>query len=216
MRIERFDPAGDEATRRALYDVYAEGAPVDDPAGPVMSYGVYGGWLIHGWTAEPRETWLATDGAGGTVGGYVLGLPDRENRDQGGLEIQVAPGRRRSRVGTVLLRHAAERARMNGRSTLAADTKDGSAGEAFIRWAGASPGLAEIRRVQDLTVLAPGQLARLRAQAGPAAAGYSFLSWTGTSPAEYLDQLAALHEAMGDAPRGRAGAAPAQRAARQS
>src|SRR5487761_1282593 len=124
VRIERFDPAGDEATRRALYDVYAEGAPVDDPAGPVMSYGVYGGWLIHGWTAEPRETWLATDGAGGTVGGYVLGLPDRENRDQGGLEIQVAPGRGRSRVGTVLLRHAAERARMNGRSTLAADTKD--------------------------------------------------------------------------------------------
>lgn len=202
VRIERFDPAGDTAARRALYDVYAEGAPVDDPAGPVMSYGVYGGWVVHGWSAEPRETWLASDGAGRVDGGYVLGLPDRENRDQGEVEIQVAPGRRRGGLGTVLLRHAAGRARANGRSTLIAGTRDGSAGEAFVRSAGASPGLAEVRRIQDLAALAPGQLATLRAGAEPAAAGYSLLAWEGPSPAEYLGQLAALNEAMGDAPRG--------------
>ncbi len=199
--IERFDPAGDAASRRALYDIYAEGAPIDDPVAPVMSSGVFGGWLVHGWTAEPRETWLASEGAG-AVGGYVLGLPDRENRDHGSLEILVAPARRRGGLGTVLLRHAAERARMRGRSVLTADTKDGSPGEAFARWTGASPGLAEIRRIQELGTLAPGQVASLRATAEAAAAGYSLLSWDGPSPAGYLDQLAALNEAMADAPRG--------------
>jgi GNAT superfamily N-acetyltransferase len=167
-----------------------------------MSYGVYGGWLIHGWTAEPRETWLVSDTDGRVAGGYVLGLPDRENRDQGGLEILVAPARRRRGLGTVLLQHAAERARRNGRSTLIADTRDGSPGEAFAQWAGASPGLAEGRRIQDLAALAPGQLASLRGPADTAAAGYSLLSWEGPSPGQYLDQLAALNEAMGDAPRG--------------
>jgi GNAT superfamily N-acetyltransferase len=202
VRIERFDPAGDQAAGHALYDVYANGAPIDDPAAPAMSFRVFGGWLAHGWTAQPRETWLASGTAGHAVGGYVLGLPDRENRDQGGLDILVAPARRRSGLGTALLRHAAERARTRGRSFLVADTRDGSAGEAFVRWAGASPGQAEIRRIQDLAALAPGQLASLRATADAAAAGYSVLDWEGPSPAEYLDQLAALNEAMGDAPRG--------------
>jgi GNAT superfamily N-acetyltransferase len=206
VRIERFDAEGDEASRRALYDVYADGAPVDDPACPAMSPAVFTGWLVHGWTAQPRETWLATDGngpeGGAADGGYRLELPHRENQHQGILVIWVRPARRRAGLGTALLRHAAGRALGHGRSVLTAETREGSAGDAFARSAGATPELTGIRRLLDVAAIPPGHLAGLRAAAQGAAAGYSVLIWDGPTPGGLVDQVAALNEAMADAPRG--------------
>ena len=47
----------------------------------------------------------------------------------------------------------------------------------------------------------PTRLARLGSAAEPLAAGYSLLHWLGATPAEYVDQVVALHAVMADAPR---------------
>ncbi len=204
VNIERFDPLADLAAVRALHETYMAGAPLDDPAGPAMAYQTFAGWLAYGWTGLPREAWLAPGQAGepGAVGGYVLQLPDRDNKELGLLSVCVTPSRRRAGIGTALLRHAAGRARANGRSKLDGETREGSAGEAFARAVGGRPGLTEIRRMLEVAAIPAGHLARLRAEAERAAAGYSLVSWEGPSPGEYVEQLVALNEAMADAPRG--------------
>ncbi|HLH58591.1 MAG TPA: GNAT family N-acetyltransferase [Streptosporangiaceae bacterium] len=202
MRIERFDPEHDTATVRALYRVYADGAPLDDPAGPAMAAQTFAGWLAHGWTGVPRETWLASSGDGSVSGGYLLELPDRENKDRARLSIWVSPPRRRAGLGTALLRHAAGRARADGRSSLDGETREGSPGDAFARAAGGSPGLSEIRRILDVGAIPDGQLDRHRAAIKQASAGYSLASWEGSCPERLAAQLVALYEAMADAPHG--------------
>jgi hypothetical protein len=49
--------------------------------------------------------------------------------------------------------------------------------------------------------LPPGHLRKLREEAAPKSAGYILVSWTGATPEEYVDKVAAAHEAMNDAPR---------------
>ncbi|MGA2827283.1 MAG: GNAT family N-acetyltransferase [Streptosporangiaceae bacterium] len=201
MRIERFDPARDEGAARALHRIHVENTPVDDPGFPPKSPRVFRGYLAQGWTAEPHEAWLASV-AGDAVGGYILELPDRENRDRAAVTAMVPPGRRRAGLGTGLLRHAAARARDAGRSTLTGFTRDGSAGDGFARAAGAVADLAEIVRKLDVGEIPSGLLAELRASTKAAAAGYTLVNWAGHYPDAYLDQVARLNEAMGDAPRG--------------
>jgi GNAT superfamily N-acetyltransferase len=204
VHIERFDPLADLASVRALHETYVAGAPLDDPAGPAMAYQTFAGWLAYGWTGLPRETWLSPGQAGepGAVGGYLLELPDRENKELGLLSIWVTPSRRRAGLGTALLRHAAGRARANGRSRLDGETREDSPGYHFARATAGRPALTEIRRMLDVAAIPPGHLARLRAEAERAAAGYSLVGWEGPSPDEYIEQLVLLNEAMADAPRG--------------
>lgn len=201
MLIKRFDPACDETAARALHRIYAESAPVDDPGLPPKSPRVFRSYLGQGWTTEPHETWLAST-AGDAVGGYILELPDRENLDRAAVSVMVPVARRRAGLGTGLLRHAAERARALGRSTLTGFTRDGSPGDGFARAAGATMDLAEIIRKLDLREIPPGLLAELRASTKAAAAGYAIVDWAGPAPDAYLDEVARLNEAMGDAPRG--------------
>jgi GNAT superfamily N-acetyltransferase len=153
--IEKFDAAADEASARALYDVYAAGAPVDEPGGPVMSARVWCGLIARGWCDEPRENWLArvvlagagpaeagpaeAGPAGGPIlGGYSLELPDRENLDRAGLTLLVAPERRRAGAGNALLRHARARAAELGRRTVTSQVLEGTAGDGFARAMGVS------------------------------------------------------------------------------
>jgi GNAT superfamily N-acetyltransferase/RimJ/RimL family protein N-acetyltransferase len=205
MRIEQFDAAGDPAAARALYDVYAAGAPVDEPGSPPMSFGVFRVMLEQGWCCEPREAWLARPepGAGGdaVVGGYTLELPDRENLHRSGLWIVVAPGRRRAGLGAALLRHASARASELGRSRLTGDVRAGTPADAFACAAGAAAELTEARRTLDVRSIPAGRLAELRATIKAVSAGYGLLEWSGPVPEAYLDAVAALNEAMGDAPR---------------
>jgi GNAT superfamily N-acetyltransferase len=117
------------------------------------------------------------------------------------MSLEVHPEYRRHGVGRALLRHAAERAAENGRSVLSSGALLGSPGEAFARRFGATPGLTEARRVLVLAKLPAGQVAVLREGAARAAAGYTLVTWSGRTPDEYLDGFAAVHNAMGDAPR---------------
>jgi GNAT superfamily N-acetyltransferase len=200
MRIERFDPETDLARTRACYQAYLVSVPVDDPHCPPMSLRTFTGWLACGWTEDHPETWLAGDSPDQADGSYTAAMPLRENRHLAHVHPQVPPARRRAGIGTVLLRHAAARAAALGRTTLVAETRDGSDGEAFARALGARRTITDIRRVLDLATVPVRMLAELRAEADRAAHGYQLLSWEGTVPEEHLGQVAAVNSALADAP----------------
>lgn len=201
VRCQRFDAASDEAAVSACHEMLLAGRPEDDPAGPPMSARAFGGWLALGWTEDHPQTWLARDQAGEPCGWYALDLPRRENRHLASLSPLVRPGRRRRGAGTALLRHAAARAAEDGRTRLAGDAREGSPGEAFARALGAERGVTEVRRVLRLSGVAPGRLAELRSRAASAARGYALTTWEGPAPPDLTAQVAALAEAMADAPR---------------
>jgi GNAT superfamily N-acetyltransferase len=199
VRIAAWD-GSDELISRALYQVTQAVAAVDDPFGPPMSERT--GRALLKSPGEPAQAWFVPGDAPGSARGfYHLRLPVRENRHLGGFYLQVHPEHRHRGIGLALLRHAAQRAAQDGRSVLVTGVFQGSAGEAFARWLGAKPGIADARRVQVLGKLPAAQVAALRESAAAAAADYSLVTWTDRTPDEYLPGLATVFNAMGDAPR---------------
>jgi len=199
MRIEQVDltQAG-SGQIRACFEVCLAAQRIDEPEGPWFTQRPFAGWLIAGWTGDPREVWLATEGS--VAGWYRLELPDKENLGQASLDLMVDPQQRRHGIGLRLLRHAADRAAAHGRSVLTAAARDGSAGEAFARSVGARPGLVDVQRVMEPGKLDEGMRAELRESAERAASGYSLVAWTGLVPEELIEQSAALYTALSDAP----------------
>jgi GNAT superfamily N-acetyltransferase len=188
MRIVRWD-ASDPAATAACHEVTAAAGAADDPLGPPVTARRMRAWFEH--PGEPTEIWYVPGATPGTVRGwYRLELPGQENRDRGGLRLQVHPSGRRRGIGTALLGHAASRAAQDGRSILDSMVLQGSAGEAFARHWGARPGLVGVRRVQVLASIPSGQVALLRERATRAAAGYSLVSWYGRTPDEHLSGFA--------------------------
>jgi GNAT superfamily N-acetyltransferase len=200
MQIERFDPEADPVRLQTCYQAYLASAPVDDPHCPPASLRVFTGWLACGWTEDHPEVWFTGESPDQADGCYTATMPRRENRHLADVHPQVSPARRRTGIGTALLRHAAARAADLGRTTLAGQARDGSAGEAFARALGARRGIPEVRRLLDLAAVPAGTLARLRGEAERAALGYRVLSWGGTVPEEYLAQVAVVNAALADAP----------------
>jgi GNAT superfamily N-acetyltransferase len=198
MRIVRWT-AGDAAATRACYEVERAVARHDDPLGAPTSERVLRAVLTP--TTEPAQTWLVPGDEPGTAKGfYHMRLPELENRDRASLTLAVHPACRRQGIGRALLRHAAQRAAENQRSMIVGSAFQGTAGEEFARHLGASPGLADARRVLVLAKQPAGHAAALRASVARAAAGYTLVSWTGRTPDEYLDGIAAVSNALSDAP----------------
>jgi len=192
--------AGDQLLTRACYEVTRAAGRADDPNGPPLSEQTWQALLKS--PTEPAQTWYVPgDTPESAAGLYHLRLPDRENRHRAGLWLDVHPAWRRRGIGLALLRHAARQAAADGRSVLRGEVIQGSAGEAFAGHVGAKPGLAEARRVLVLRSLPRDHVALLRDSAARAAAGYSLVSWADRTPDEYLAGFAAVHNAMGDAPR---------------
>ena len=201
MKVERFAPGTDSASVRACHEIYLGGLPADDPLGPPMSPRAFAGWLALGWTEDPVQTWLAREDSGEPCGWYALTLPQRENRQMAALTLMVRAARRRAGRGTALLQHAARQASQAGRTVLEFDALEGSPGASFAGALKTRPSVTAIRRVLALDGLPAGRLAALRAGAEPAARGYTLLSWHGPAPEEAVGEVAALNEAMADAPR---------------
>jgi GNAT superfamily N-acetyltransferase len=199
MRLERFDPAADDGRREACRQVYEASRALDDPAALPMTPVRYRALLSAGRACDQQEAWLAADD-GGPAGYYVLEMSGTENLSLAGLWLYVTPERRGHGTGTVLLAHAAGRARDAGRSALRGNALAGSPGDAFARAAGATPGQVEVRRGMTLGSETSALLARLREQAELPAAGYMLERWAGPTPEADLEQMAALYDAMGDAP----------------
>jgi RimJ/RimL family protein N-acetyltransferase len=158
-------------------------------------------WLTEGWEGNPCESWWAAGAADGTADGwYWMELPDKENLTRAVLVMAVHPRAHRGGVLAGLARHAARRARGNGRTVIETVALQGSAAEAFWREARARPTQAEARRMLDLRKAPPGHFTSLRDGAAPAAAGYSLVTWTGPTPEEHLAGVAGILNAMNDAP----------------
>ncbi len=200
VRIERVDFDDADAVRDCHF-VHLAAHQADDPQGAWLSAAPFGGWLSVGWEGDPREVWLARDADRAVTGWYRLELPDRENVHRASLDLVVHPAHRRHGIGNALLRHAVARAAAHGRTRVSGSAWDGSAGEAFARWAGADPTLSDLRRIQELARLSAGRIAELRSTAERAAIGYSLTSWTGPVPERFLDGVAEVINALGDAPR---------------
>jgi len=200
MRLEQFDAIADGARLRACFAMTTAGWPVDHPDEPPWAFDSFAAKWGRGFDASPRQTWLARDDAGEPVGGYMLQLPDTENTSMAFCTMVVAPAARRSGVGRALLVHCAEQARRAGRSRLAGAARDDTPGAAFAAVVGACAGIAEVQRVLTVDSASPGRLSDLRSAAEKHSAGYSLLSWRAPAPAEYLDQLARINNAMADAP----------------
>jgi GNAT superfamily N-acetyltransferase len=205
MRIERW--AGDDDAVRNCLEVWRAAKQADDPLGAPKSLTTLRAWMQHGFRGYEGEVWQASGdsdnadhGEGGTVAWYRLGLPNRGNTELADLDLWVHPDARRRGLGTRLLRHAAERAAANGRTTLTGMVPEGGAGAEFVTRAGAAPGLVMARRLLRVDEIPPGTLARLRAETSRHADGYTLVRWLGATPEEYVTQVAAVHEAMRDAP----------------
>jgi GNAT superfamily N-acetyltransferase len=200
MRIEEWSPA-DTAGTRGAYDVFRAVQAAEDPAAPPMSWHRAQMWLEH--PTQPAEMWVVCDeGTSRVTGFYRLEFPQRENRDRTDVMLGVHPEHRRRGTGTALLRHLAERAAKNGRTTLVTFLPQGTPGEAFARHFGAKPGLVATRRALHVTEAARDRAAELHATAVKHAAGYSLVSWSGRTPDERLGQVADLFTVLNDAPHG--------------
>ena len=200
MHIEQFDPASDEATLRACHELFVSAQPEDDPNVPPVSLRRLRGWWTRGFAGNPQQIWLARDSAGTLLGGYILQLPERENRDNGFVDPFVAPAVRRQGIGAALVAHAAGQARQADRKLLMSGARVGSAGLDFAAAIGAKSGMDEVRRVLDIGSELRALLPALRAEAEPHAAGYSLRRWIGVTPGDIIDSIAALNAAMADAP----------------
>jgi GNAT superfamily N-acetyltransferase len=195
--VKRIDPA-DTATIRELVGGYLAAVAADDPTCPPRAARVLALRMTLGSPLRPpSETWWTP---GELPSGYYLQLPDVDNRHSARLDLFVHPEARRRGLGTALLRHAMRRAAGNGRSRIDGTVIEGSAGEAFARHAGATIGLAEMRRVLDVSRVPAAHIAGCRQKAAAAAAGYSLVSWLGRTPEEHLRGVAAMSSAMNDAP----------------
>jgi GNAT superfamily N-acetyltransferase len=201
VEIRHFDPPADAQSVQACHEIYLAAGRLDMPQEPLMSYRVFEGWITYGWAEAPIQTWLATGGAGNACGWYMLTLPDRENRRSAFVWLVAHPAWRRAGLGRSLLKHASEQARAAGRTLLLGECPEGSPGEAFARALGARDGVPEINRVLALADIPAGHLAMLRERAEPAARDYSLFTWEGATPADQLAGVAAVYQALEDAPR---------------
>lgn len=202
MRILRLDPA-DIETVRACHEVREAAMRADDPFEPPVSTALFRYRLTSNWSGGASETWFAPAGTDGAVAAwYHTEFPDLENLGRASVQLIVDPARRRGGLGDALLQHAASRAAASGRVILDSEVQEGSAGEAFALRAGGELGQPDVRRVLDLETIPPGAIGRLRETAAEAAGGYSLVRWQGITPDERLDQVASLHHALNDAPRG--------------
>lgn len=206
MRILQVDPA-DAGVMRACHAAHVAAHHVDDPNGePPFSLALFSAHLEHGWSCDPGEAWYvpADEPArpdAPAAGFFLLRLPDLENRQRAFVLPVVHPAFRRRGLGRALLRHAAQRAKADGRIDFDSFAPQGSAGEAFARKLGAAPGLLDARRILDLRKAEPGRFKELQARAAGHSTGYSLLSWTGATPQDERGRVAGVLNAMNDAPR---------------
>lgn len=197
MRILPLDPA-DAATISACHDIHIAAVFADNLPEPPLSPTAFGTRLTLSRAGSRTEAWFVPGTEAGTVAAWCrLELTAQENPHLALLDLRVDPARRRGGLGTALLRHAAGQAAADGRVSLRGTVQQGSAGEAFARQAGAAPGIEDVRRMLELRAIPAGAVQRWC----QAAAGYSLVRWEGLTPDERLDQVAALRNAMNDAPR---------------
>lgn len=206
LTFEPFDPR--EAPDALLRDywalqeaLHAERLPDDPP----LPFEVLAGRLRNEPPYVRSHVLLARDAAHrAAVGAATIGMDTSgENAHMAQFGVEVLPSFRRRGLGRRLLRFVAEAARDQGRRRLLCGTTDlVPSGAAFLRAAGAEPGLEQRHSQLVLAELDRDLLRRWQAQAQERAAGFELLAWDDKYPDEQIEAFATLCEVMNSAPRG--------------
>jgi GNAT superfamily N-acetyltransferase len=160
-------------------------------------------WLAsiqHGWDGEPPIPAVARDETGRIVGVLHLGIPQRDNRHAGWVDLAVDPEARRRGVGRALFEFATTRLRELGRTVLIADLFDSPPAEGFAKSLGLDAAGRDVKRRQDVWALDRSRLAVLRAEALSGAAGYELVRIPVPAPTELVPAVLRMIEAINDAP----------------
>ncbi|MCU1565395.1 MAG: family N-acetyltransferase [Pseudarthrobacter sp.] len=152
-----------------------------------------------------------------TVGICSVALPLRENTHTAGIDVLIAPHRRRQGLGRALLAHAEGVARARGRTSLDAYHEvplDGSDSTALLPAKSGAGGLPlhepavafavaagyeleQVERASRLDLPVPPEvLDRVEADAAPRAAGYTITGWDDCCPEELVRAFARLKATM--------------------
>jgi mycothiol synthase len=157
------------------------------PREPYRSLADTVGFLRFPPAAEARVCWTVAEG--GALCGFAA-VRHRRGAATGWLELQVHPGQRRHKVGTVLLAAARAYASASGVRTLLGHYA-GIAGAGFCHAVGAGEGQRDVR---SMLRIGPALLAPVPVR------GYRLVRWTGECPNALLVSYAAARGAINDAP----------------
>lgn len=158
--------------------------------------------LRFGWDGEvPRYFLLRHDGV--DVGTFCFYGSERDNPELAWVELRILPGRRREGLGRAAIDEVFRFVRDQGRPLVILERGwDSAAVRGFAAALDFPLAQVTVRRVQDLTGDAAEleRFAALRAEAEEHSGGYDLVRVLGRTPPELLDGLAAVTQAINDAP----------------
>lgn len=198
MQIRRVT-ADDLDTIEALVDVENAASLVDSPwSHPHTTVG-YAAMVRHGYDGEAPEVYAAA-GDSGLVGAVEVWTSEYDNTHLAWLWFVVHPDARRRGLGSELFDFARKRAAELGRTSVGTDGWDIAPTRGFAERHGLPCKGQAINRRQYLGRVDHAVLDSLHAEATAAAASYDLLRIEGRTPAELMEAVAKMTEAINDAP----------------
>ncbi|HEX7715878.1 MAG TPA: GNAT family N-acetyltransferase [Marmoricola sp.] len=170
---------------------------VDCPWEPVLTLHRQEMEMRHSWDDEPGRWFLAYAGDE-PVGLASLHTSDYDNLEMAWLQVRVVPAHRRRGHGTAVLKHVESLAVDLGRPLFHVADWDTAATHGFALAHGYERRSAEIRRMQVVSEVP--DLRPIRDEALASAGDYELLRIEGYTPDALLPAVAALTEAINDAP----------------
>jgi GNAT superfamily N-acetyltransferase len=154
--------------------------------------------LAKGNANSDRLTIIASDG-GRAIGAAGIVMPTKDNLTTLQFVLHVHPKARRRGVGSVLMEHISDVARVRGRSSISTSSEFAvgavAPGVGFAKKHGFAPALRESLRVLRLPLDEQAAAELAAAAAGPSAA-YHSVAWRDRFPDELIDGIANLETQM--------------------
>ncbi|MEU5423405.1 GNAT family N-acetyltransferase [Streptomyces sp. NPDC020667] len=200
LSVVRLDPCPTAVEADAWYDVITAAHLHDMPptVPPPGRAEIAGHLQVPAVLSHYVKIAVPLPGAAGTPAyagvAWVRLFDDQENRTTAFIgDFAVRPDQRGRGIGTLLWRELRKAVADEGRTSVTVSVEIGGPGEQFAKARGfdsALPMVWYVQRVADETT-------------EPSLPdGYRFADWTGVVPAEHAERLAAVHQAMRDAPHG--------------
>jgi GNAT superfamily N-acetyltransferase len=152
--------------------------------------------------------WVAAEDGGPLLGAVVLVLYADQNAHLATIAPRVHPDARRRGTGRALAETAMEAARAEGRRSVVADSREGSAGDALATALGFTAALAEVNNLLRLAETDRDAVRGWAAGAEARTEGMRLVRWQGHVPAELMDSYLAARGGMDDMPTGELDLAP--------
>jgi GNAT superfamily N-acetyltransferase len=186
VKLREWDPAvATEAELESWLRAYNTALAADLPDDPPWGMGRLRDYLTVTMPGERRLTWLAEDE---NLPGVVLGYGRMLMLDGVGvIELYVIPAARRQRLGEILLTVIAERAVLEGFTSLGVEVIGGTPAMGFYPTHGFNHAYTEMRSILDLADV---DWAHLSEMAEGVAHGYRIEYYAGDLPDEILPEYA--------------------------